>query len=275
MSDTENPIRDPYATLELKPGATADEVKQAYRRLAKLFHPDRNPDNPEAEERFKAVAAAFEILSDPTRRAEHDRRHGSTSPAGLPEAFVDDVSNSIERAQTYIERMVLPHYARYASGVNAEAAARMLQDLTALADVSHAMGWDKPSLVHRWRAARWARRIGVSLESFPAATISMLVQGRAGSTVIVLTPFAMHRAGFRQPTDIDDAVLRVLLARYAQILAAGHIAPPDTDDGWPETLAAAQALDRAHRSQQWGQRAFYAVVVGVAALLIYAGYAGW
>jgi len=65
-------LDDPYQTLGLPRHANQDEVRRAYRRLAKLHHPDLNPGNQAAEERFKSVAAANQILSDPIRRGAFD-----------------------------------------------------------------------------------------------------------------------------------------------------------------------------------------------------------
>ncbi len=65
--------RDPYAELGVKKDASADEIRKAYRRLAKQFHPDLNPGKPAAEARFKSVAAAYDLLSDREKRARYDR----------------------------------------------------------------------------------------------------------------------------------------------------------------------------------------------------------
>jgi DnaJ-class molecular chaperone len=64
---------DLYAILGVSRDASQDEIKRAYRRLAKELHPDLNPDKPEVAERFKQVTAAYDILSDPERRARYDR----------------------------------------------------------------------------------------------------------------------------------------------------------------------------------------------------------
>lgn len=65
--------RDYYEILEVGKGASTDEIKASYRKLAMKYHPDRNPDNPEAEERFKEATEAYEVLSDDTKRQRYDR----------------------------------------------------------------------------------------------------------------------------------------------------------------------------------------------------------
>jgi molecular chaperone DnaJ len=65
-------VSDLYSTLGVEPDATADEIKRAYRKLARRFHPDRNPGDADAEARFKEVQAAYDTLSDQKKRAEYD-----------------------------------------------------------------------------------------------------------------------------------------------------------------------------------------------------------
>lgn len=69
-------MRDPYSVLGIARDATLEEMKRAYRRLAKELHPDRNPGDDGAAERFKDVTTAYEVLTDPEKRARHERGGG-------------------------------------------------------------------------------------------------------------------------------------------------------------------------------------------------------
>ena len=85
--------RDFYEILGVSKGSTADEIKKAYRKVAMQFHPDRNPGDKEAEDKFKEAAEAYEILSDVDKRAQYDRfghqafgsgsRGGGNHPGGM------------------------------------------------------------------------------------------------------------------------------------------------------------------------------------------------
>ena len=77
-------MKSPYDLLGVAPGATDDEIRSAYRKLAKKHHPDVNPGKPEAAETFKAIASAYAILSDTEKRARFDRGEIDATGAEKP-----------------------------------------------------------------------------------------------------------------------------------------------------------------------------------------------
>src|SRR5215213_1685318 len=76
--------RDYYEILGVAKGASADELKKAYRKLAVKFHPDKNPGDPTAEEKFKELGEAYDVLSDDQKRAAYDRYGHQAFSAGMP-----------------------------------------------------------------------------------------------------------------------------------------------------------------------------------------------
>ncbi len=79
MTARQTPAKDYYQTLGVQPDATAEEIRKTYRRLAFQWHPDRNPGNPAAAERFKEISEAYAVLIDPAKRQNYDlsRQAGS------------------------------------------------------------------------------------------------------------------------------------------------------------------------------------------------------
>ena len=75
--------RDYYEVLGVTRTVSAEEVKRAYRKLAIKFHPDKNPGDPHAEEKFKELGEAYDVLMDPDKRANYDRfGHAAFAQAG-------------------------------------------------------------------------------------------------------------------------------------------------------------------------------------------------
>lgn len=73
MSQRDWMDKDFYAVLGVSPTASDSEIKKAYRKLAQTYHPDANPDDSQAQERFKEISEAHEVLGDPTKRKEYDQ----------------------------------------------------------------------------------------------------------------------------------------------------------------------------------------------------------
>ncbi len=75
--------RDYYEVLGVSKSATPDELKKAYRKLAIKYHPDKNPGDKEAEEKFKEAAEAYDVLSDPKKRQQYDQFGHSMGQQGF------------------------------------------------------------------------------------------------------------------------------------------------------------------------------------------------
>ncbi|WP_083098997.1 DnaJ C-terminal domain-containing protein [Pseudophaeobacter leonis] len=93
--------QDPYAALGLSKGATAEEIKKAYRKIARVNHPDLNPDNPEAEELFKDAGRAYDLLKDPEQRRRFDAGEiDATGAEQAPRGYYRDEARRPENPYT-------------------------------------------------------------------------------------------------------------------------------------------------------------------------------
>lgn len=95
---------DLYAALGLKKTATAEEIRKAYRKIAKTCHPDLSPDDPQAEARFKAASAAYDLLKDPEQRARYDRgeidaQGQERAPHGFYRDYAEEPGNPYRSAR--------------------------------------------------------------------------------------------------------------------------------------------------------------------------------
>ena len=92
---------DYYKTLGVGKGASDEEIKKSYRKLARQYHPDRNPGDKKAEEKFKEISQAHDVLSDPEKRKAYDRGQGplggftsgNFDPGAFGGGFSDILSN--------------------------------------------------------------------------------------------------------------------------------------------------------------------------------------
>src|SRR5438309_4551846 len=85
--------RDYYEVLGINKNSSEQEIKKAYRQLALKYHPDRNPDNKEAEEKFKEASSAYQVLSDQQKRQQYDQfgHAGMGGGAGGPGPDMEDI----------------------------------------------------------------------------------------------------------------------------------------------------------------------------------------
>lgn len=94
-------MKDPHETLGVERSASPDAIQKAYRRLAKKLHPDLNPGNKEAEERFKEVSAAYSLLSDADKRAQYDRGEIDATGADQRQRFYKDFASEAAAGHPY------------------------------------------------------------------------------------------------------------------------------------------------------------------------------
>src|SRR3954463_9603920 len=80
-------VKDPYKVLGVDKKASQDEIKKAYRKLARQYHPDKNAGDKEAEERFKEVQTAYDVLADEDKRKQYDRFGSQNGRPGAGPAY--------------------------------------------------------------------------------------------------------------------------------------------------------------------------------------------
>src|SRR4051794_28047440 len=80
-------VKDPYKVLGVDKKASQDEIKKAYRKLARQYHPDKNPGDKAAEERFKEVQGAYDAVGDPEKRKQYDQGGGIFGGGGAGGGF--------------------------------------------------------------------------------------------------------------------------------------------------------------------------------------------
>jgi tetratricopeptide (TPR) repeat protein len=102
--------QDYYQILRVSQQATLAEIKKSFRRLARQYHPDLNPNNPEAEAEFKQICAAYEVLSDVTQRQRYDRERGTQSTAPESDEPIDNSPTVTELMQVALDKAAQRDY---------------------------------------------------------------------------------------------------------------------------------------------------------------------
>lgn len=90
-------MQDPYKVLGVEKSASDDEIKKAYRKLALKFHPDKNPDDPKAEDKFKEISAAYDQIGDPKKRRAYDTGGFSSVGAGAGAGTYEDFMERLRK----------------------------------------------------------------------------------------------------------------------------------------------------------------------------------
>ncbi len=170
--------RDLYADLEVAREATADEIRTAYRKLAREHHPDVNPNDPKAEERFKRVSFANTVLSDPEKRARYDE----FGMAGLSEGFDPEQARSYQRWSHGTRQS--PHFESFSSDVDLDELLSSFFQSTHDADPGPARGRDaEATLQIEFLDAILGATVPVHLQGRPALQVKIPPGARQGSRV--------------------------------------------------------------------------------------------
>lgn len=161
---------DPYGALGVPRTASTAEIRRAWRELAKTNHPDRFPGDEEKERRFKAAAAAWTLLSDPTARARFDRgqqtRSWTSAEHQAMQAEVQATKRAVEEVSVVLFDAILPVYIEaYDRGVSAELLWHLTHDLHARTLLDRVQASPRPGFGARQRAATIRQGLRLRLDS--------------------------------------------------------------------------------------------------------------
>jgi len=207
--------RDYYEILGVNKNASKDEIKKAYRKIAIKYHPDKNPDNQEAEEKFKEAAEAYEILSNDQKRAQYDRfgHEGMRSGGGFSGAHgmsmedifsqFGDIFGGHNPFESFFGGGSTSSARRARRGSNLRIKLKLTLD-----EIAH--GVDKKIKVKRWVQAE-----GVSYKTCPtcqgSGQIRKVVNTMLGQMVSASTCHSCNGAGQiieNRPPGVDSSGLR-------------------------------------------------------------------
>ncbi len=295
---------DPYAILGVKRDATPADIKKAYRKAAKATHPDLNPGDAGAADRFKRVQAAYELLSDPVKRRRHDRdgpepsaqqrrrRRAAPPPPYQPAvaaAYSRAVLEAADRMRKLLVEELLPRYVdQHYRGAGAELVWQLLDDIEQYRLLGR-LSSPEPSSGARRLARHTAERARVDVRPISVQDRGRPVLGRAMQSVevvrgqmtfvwrIQLFAGSFFEVGHRQVDQLDMPVLQVLGTELVRILEATipqEVRPLENRELLlpRPTLAEARAADLTHRLRRLGGVAFVIAVILALLLMIVPGF---
>ncbi len=226
---------NPYKVLEIERDASTARIKKAYRQLARRHHPDLNPGDAEAASRFKAVALAYELLVDPSRRAAFDRsgRRQTERPStdGRLQAFLEEFDQQLKLMEGLFFEEILPRMLdTWYRGRGIELLARVLDDVERHSLLQRA-GGEAPSDEGRARADEVRRSCPVQwrpVEMIDGSNNPVLgtlrqsaaLRGRGVEIayMIELYPGSFLTSGVRDPDALGAAILPVLATECVRYL---------------------------------------------------------
>ena len=238
---------DPHTLLELEPGASSEEIKKAWKRLARKHHPDLNPDDPMAIERFRRIKDAYEALLS---------GDVPTGPAEMDDDWLDLVEWMVQVRQRAVLDTMIPRFiGAYGTGSALGWALQRTTDLEAAAEAL-------PPQKSQWRLRRL--RMSVVLVETPNAwRLAAIDRSRNGRIQLLLFASALWA---RRPAD-EQALRELVFATVEQGLAAA--VPIAFGTGMtPPTLEEAYEVDRGVRRQNriigliWASAAALVVSMG-------------
>ena len=245
---------DPHALLGLEPGASSDDIKRAWRRLARQHHPDLNPDDPDAAARFLAVQEAYEALTTGAARVPR-----SSGDSAVPDPdWVDAVRWMAEVRSQEVMRDMLPRFV--AAYGTRSALVWALQAATDLQAAAAALPARKPQ--------RLVRRLPLDLfiDDRPDAwQMAALHPQASGRIALVLYAVPLWR---QRPADEDG--LRTLVFAAVDHGIAAAVPAVLRRARVPPTLEAARASDRREAAQDWLWRAIWLGIAVFAAAILWA-----
>ncbi len=242
-------MSDPYELLGLSPDATAEDAKKAWRRLAREHHPDLNPDDPKAAERFKAIQEAYEALRDGKAPRIRMRRAAAPNPD-----WVDALAWMAEHHVRVVKKQLLPRWAAE-HGEGHELA-------WAVADAIRQGGLvrEGPMVTPR-RLRRALRKIDVAVDDRPSHT-GLGVEESNGRWLVILYARELWRRGLH-----DEDLLRPVVFHAVELGVSVALPRALGLRRGANSQTHAQELDhtaRRARRMDWG---FKGVVVGLVMLM--------